>query len=156
MRLILSGLIALAALYCFGGVLQAASLFTGHRALLNFNHWAGLGVLALSASIFIALAPWRWIRSVPTSVLAVYGGTSLLISIAIAVPVVLELGAASQCVAIGGSYNHVESLCDHQETHRALSMWQHGGFRISSASVLAGVGVAALACIPFRRRGGAS
>ena len=46
-RLLLAGLIVspLAALYCLGGIVQAASLFVGERAQRNFELWGALFVL---------------------------------------------------------------------------------------------------------------
>jgi hypothetical protein len=35
----------LGSLYCFMGLLQAASLFTGERALVNFNLWSSLSLI---------------------------------------------------------------------------------------------------------------
>ena len=42
------------ALYCFGGVIQAASLFVGERAQRNFELWGGLTVFFLVT--FVACA----------------------------------------------------------------------------------------------------
>ena len=54
---------AIAALYCIGGIIQAASLFTDERAQRNYELWGSL--FLLFAAIFIgfgvtlALRIWR-------------------------------------------------------------------------------------------------
>ena len=40
-----------AALYCFGGILQAGSLFTGDRAQRNFEFWGFFFLLFMTAFI---------------------------------------------------------------------------------------------------------
>jgi len=48
-----------ASLYCLGGVIQAASLFTGERAQRNYNFWGGLFLACCLLFIVCAVALWR-------------------------------------------------------------------------------------------------
>ena len=48
-----------AALYCLGGVIQAASLFTGERAQRNYNFWGGLFLACCVLFLVSAVFLWR-------------------------------------------------------------------------------------------------
>ena len=55
----LSVLMALAAIYSALGILQAASLFTGERALRNFNFWGTLMCVAFACSVLFGFLAFR-------------------------------------------------------------------------------------------------
>ncbi len=63
-RLLIAGVITspVAALYCLGGVIQAASLFTGVKAQRNYELWGSLFLLfvVIFVGCGVALAIRKW------------------------------------------------------------------------------------------------
>jgi hypothetical protein len=57
--LALAALMVLAAIYSAFGLLQAASLFTGERALRNSNFWSMLMLVALACSVLFGFLAFR-------------------------------------------------------------------------------------------------
>lgn len=59
---------AIAALYCLGGIIQAASLFTGERAQRNYELWGSLFLLFaatfIGCGVTLALRIWKqWLHA---------------------------------------------------------------------------------------------
>jgi hypothetical protein len=131
-----SALFAVAALYALAGVLQAASLFTGERALRNGNLWGSLFLVGLSASALLVAMAVR----VQLGPLArkVAGALSLVLAVWAAWPVASHVLAADRCLDQGGSFNYVLGVCDESANHPALSLVVTHGFLLT-LSALAGV-----------------
>jgi hypothetical protein len=55
----LAVLMILAAVYSALGIVQAASLFTGERAMRNFNFWGQLMCAAFACSVFFGFLAFR-------------------------------------------------------------------------------------------------
>lgn len=138
-RIAVGILLGLLGLYALMGVLQAAMLFTGARALSNFNFWASVSFVAYVASLAALLRPWRLLRSIPYPALVASAIVLLSASLAIAYPVVSEFVAADACLDSGGSYNYVRSLCDFSRNHPVVGMVWRSGLRLTfSLACLAG------------------
>jgi hypothetical protein len=124
-------LLGLLGLYALMGVLQAAMLFTGARALSNFNFWASVSFLAYIASLATLLRPWRLLRRVPYPALVASAVVLLSAGLAIAYPVASEFVAADACLDSGGSYNYVRSICDFSRNHPFVGMEWRSGLRLT-------------------------
>ncbi|WP_349280901.1 hypothetical protein [Polaromonas hydrogenivorans] len=127
----------LSSVYCFMGVLQAASLFTGERALFNGNLWASLSLLfgVCAIHLFSAARPstCRGSQRV-TKFLALFWAA---ISLAAAWQVVAHLLAVDRCLDQGASFDYVRGECDLANPHNVISLGKTHGFLLVAALLAA-------------------
>ena len=130
--------LVVASLYTFGGMIQAASLFVGVKALRNGNLWGSLSLVSL------VLAITCFLRARQTPLLntklarplrAVCGFAALLIAAWLIWPLVSDVLAADRCLDSGGSFDYVRSVCDMGDTHPYVSLLDRQGFRVVGAIV---------------------
>ena len=147
LRIVFGILLGLIGLYALLGILQAASLFTGARALSNFNFWASVSFLAYFASVSVLTRPWRFVPRISSGYLTAIAFVLALAGLALGLPVVSEFLAADACLDAGGSFNYVMSRCDHSTNHPYVGLGWRNGFRIllSLTCISAGVTIALLA-----------
>lgn len=134
----------LACIYAFMGVLQAASLFTGGRALYNGNLWGSLSLIFAFCAAHLFAANGRGMsQSRP--------GTAKFIAILWAFiaawatwQVLAHILAVDRCLDNGASFDYVLGQCDIKYSHEAFSIWKTHGFLIVVAVVTALHSVAAL------------
>jgi hypothetical protein len=130
--------------YGLGGVLQAASLFEGARALRNANLW---GSIALVAFLGALICFWFAKRRIGVSSRArlVVGGIAVVSAVALLWPHAAEFAAVDACLDGGGSFDYTRSVCDREQNHSYVAVFERQGFRIagSLALVIFGVLVAA-------------
>lgn len=140
-------LLVLVSLYTFGGVIQAASLFVGVKALRNGNLWGSLSLVSLVLAVFC------FVRARQTPLLSsrlarplrvVWGYAALLIAVWLLWPLASEILAADRCLDSGGSFDYVRSLCDMGATHPYVPLLDRQGFRIVGAIVFGTVAFFAL------------
>lgn len=134
----------LASIYAFMGVLQAASLFTGGRALYNGNLWGSLSLVFAFCAAHMFAANGRGMSQFRS-------GTAKFIAIlwaSIAAwatwPVLVHILAVDRCLDDGGSFDYVLGQCDLNHSQEVFSIWKTHGFLIVVAFVTALHSVAAL------------
>jgi hypothetical protein len=134
----------LASIYAFMGVLQAASLFTGGRALYNGNLWGSLSLLFVFCAAHLFAANGRGMSQLRS-------GTAKLIAIlwaAIAAwatwQVLAHILAVDRCLDDGASFDYVLGQCDMKYSHEVISLWKTHGFLMVVAIVTALHSVVAL------------
>lgn len=140
-------LLILVSLYTFGGVIQAASLFIGVKALRNGNLWGSLSLVSLALAVMCffrasrsaILAP-HLIRPLKTA----WGCIALFIAGWLLWPLFSDIFAADRCLDGGGSFDYVRSVCDMEETHSYVPLLDRQGFRVVGALVF---GISALAAL---------
>lgn len=130
--------LVLASLYSFGGVIQAASLFVGVKALRNGNLWGSLSLItiALAVSCFLRARQSpvanprlaRWLR-------AFWAYAALFVTAWLLWPLVSDIVAADRCLDSGGSFDYVRSVCDMTGNHPYVSLLDRQGFRMVGAVV---------------------
>jgi hypothetical protein len=128
----------LASAYCFMGILQAASLFTGERALFNGNLWASLSLLfGFGAAHLISAARLTSDRYSPciARILTLFWA---VISLVAAWQVVSHLLAIDRCLDQGGSFDYVRGECDLESSHNTISLFKTHGFLLVT-TVLAAI-----------------
>jgi hypothetical protein len=131
-------LLGLVGFYGLMGILHAASLLTGTRALSNFNFWASVSFLAYGGSVALLSRPWRLIRHLSHLQLVSAAIGLLLGCIWFVLPVAREFVAIDSCLDSGGSFNYVRSVCDHSSSHPYMGLGLRSGFRVTlSLSCLA-------------------
>ena len=101
----------LLALYSAGGALQAAMLFTGERALRNWNFWASL------ALVFAAVA----------GLLAIFSAYGI---------VKAEI-AIDRCLDAGGAFEFITSHCDLSSNHPYIPFLACSGLAATGVVVFA-------------------
>lgn len=139
-------------LYGLGGVLQAASLFTGPRAFSNANLWGSVWLVALVVSVLCfdqACVEVPKFLSPPAWLSAIFGVSLFAAACWFVFPVVADLVAIDRCLDSGGSFDHVKSVCDSTATHPDMSTFNRQGFRLVSFVVLSLWG--ARCVLPFLR-----
>lgn len=127
----------LASVYCFMGVLQAASLFTGERALFNGNLWASLSLLfGFGAAHLFSVARPTANRVSPrvARFLTVFWAA---ISLAAAWQVVSHLLAVDRCLDQGASFDYVRGECDLERSRSVISLGKTHGFLLVAAVLAA-------------------
>jgi hypothetical protein len=134
----------LASIYALLGVLQAASLFTGGRALYNGNLWGSLSLIFAFFAAHMFAANGR-------SMSRFHPGAAKFIAFLWAViaawatwQVLTHILSVDHCVDNGGSFDYVLGQCDSKYSHEAFSIWKTHGFLIVVAIVTATYSVAAL------------
>jgi hypothetical protein len=118
----------LASVYFFIGVLQAASLYTGERALFNANLWASL-------SLLFGIGATHLFRSARPSATRVSPGVARFLTVfwaaiflAAAWQVVSHLLAVDRCVDQGASFDYLRGECDLGSSHSVISLGKTHGF----------------------------
>lgn len=111
------------------GILQAGSLFTGQRALTNFNVWASISFIAYAASITILVRPWQFIPKISSKALALAAILLGIEGLILAYPIFHEFLEIDTCLDLGGSFNYVTSTCDHLASHSPIRLMWRKGFR---------------------------
>lgn len=134
--------LGLAGFYFMLGVLQAASLFRGARALSNANIWASAALVLYTLSLVLLARPGRllaklpayarWLVAVVLVATSTYSGWQLL----------QALGEVDACLDQGGSYNYPEFGCDYSRSHPAMPLFSWAGLRITWTVVLLLAGIA--------------
>jgi hypothetical protein len=126
--------------YGLGGVLQAASLFVGARALRNANLWGSVALIAFLGSL---VCFWFAKRHIGTSsrVRLVVVAIALISAVALVWPLAAEFAAVDACLDSGGSYNYLGSVCDLEQDHPYIPVFDRQGFRISGSLGLVVFGV---------------
>jgi hypothetical protein len=156
LRLFFAAACILVALYAFGGILQAASLFTGAKALKNFSLWASLSYLSFTAALLLLAWPWRRHLLPRPAVQLGFGVVSLCAGFLLLWPLLPQALAIDSCLDAGGSFNYLQSTCDQAQSWPRLSLLERSGLRIAVASSLALLGAVGVARALHRRSGGAS
>jgi hypothetical protein len=132
-------LLLLMGVYSLLGFFQGAMLYTGERALKNANLWGSLFLIAMVFSVvcFLNASPRRVILLTRFSVFSwVLACATFAVSIWFVIPVFNDLWAIDRCLDAGGSFNHVQSLCDFSQSHQPMSVASRQGFRIVAAIAL--------------------
>lgn len=132
-------LFVLIALYGLLGFFQGIMLFTGERALRNANLWGSVFLVASTASVSFFLGSQARRRSSPYSQILrrVFSGVTFAAALWFLFPVFRDLVAIDSCLDRGGSFNHVRSICDFNQSHVTLSVFERQGFRVVAALVFA-------------------
>jgi hypothetical protein len=130
--------LVLASLYTFGGVIQAASLFIGVKALRNGNLWGSLSLISLALAVTCFLRARqspvaisrlaRWLR-------ALCGCAAMFVAAWLLWPLLSDIFAADRCLDSGGSFDYVRSVCDMTENHPYVPLLDRQGFRVVGAVV---------------------
>ncbi|ROZ63875.1 hypothetical protein EEB15_29265 [Ramlibacter sp. WS9] len=140
LHIALGCLFVLVSLYGLMGFFQGIMLFTGERALKNANLWGSVFLLASAAAVRLFL-PTRasGSPSSPRLVMArrVVGALVVALGLWILLPVLRDMVAIDSCLDKGGSFDHVRSTCDFEQSHVSLSLFERQGFRLVAALALA-------------------
>lgn len=142
LRIAAGVLFGLVGFYALMGVFQAAMLFTGARALSNFNFWASVSFLAYTVSVAMLSRPWRLLHRISVSVLIAGAIGFLAAGFLLVHPVVAEFAAVDACLDAGGSYDYVRSTCDYSQNHPLIRIGWRSGFRITLCLACAAVAAA--------------
>jgi hypothetical protein len=128
--------------YAFLGVLQAAMLFQGLRALRNANLWGSLSLAAFMAAILMLARALQFSLPRGSALLGV-----LLLSVAAyaLAPILGELRVVDACLDGGGSFDYLASKCSSVVTHPHIPFLQRRGFQLVAGALFASGGVCALA-----------
>ena len=126
-------------LYGFAGVLQAAMLFVGVKALRNANLWGSIAIVGLAAAVacmWLALQSRRRASRISHSYVYMLGAVVALgLALVMLWPVIRDFVAIDRCLDGGGSFDYVESVCDMSANHPHLSLPEYQGFRVVAAVV---------------------
>jgi hypothetical protein len=138
---------AAAALYGSLGVLQAASMYQGSRALWNLNLWSALVFVAVLAA---CLTAWpRLVLSTPNS--GVPTSTYFWLSVAALSlwPLIGHMLAVNACLDAGGSYDFVQGFCSTNESPPYIPTYRtHGLFMVIAGTC---TGLAVLSYVTSKR-----
>ncbi|TDY02620.1 hypothetical protein EDC23_0995 [Thiohalophilus thiocyanatoxydans] len=137
----------LASIYGLMGVLQAASLFVGVRALLNANLWGSVFLVSLVVSVACFVAAFRTQESTPSRLSSATGLVLFAFSIWFVIPVIYDLLAIDSCLDRGGSFDYVNSVCDFSTNHPNISIFSRHGFRLTTFVIFSLVGLKLL--VPY-------
>ncbi len=139
--IVLGILLLLPSLYGLLGVLQAASLFIGLRALSNANIWGSvfLTFSALSGACFFAA--FRTSQKAPSLASATIGLLLIAFALWFGFPIIHDLLALDSCIDRGGSFDHLLSVCDFTQSHPAISTLQRQGFRLTAFLIFSPIGL---------------
>ena len=127
----------LASVYCFGGVVQAASLFTGERALANGNLWASLSLLFGFATAHLFCSARQTATRFRPSVNRFLTAFWAAIFLAAAWPVLSHLLAVDRCLDQGASFDYLRGECDLASSQSAISLAKTHGFLLVTAALAA-------------------
>jgi hypothetical protein len=139
-----SAFCVLASVYCFMGVLQAASIFTGERALFNGNLWASLSLLFGFGAVHLFGSARSTANRVSPRVARFLTVFWAAIFLAAAWQIVSHLLAVDRCLDQGGSFDYVRGGCDLVSSHGVISISKTHGFLLLTAALSALHGAMAL------------
>lgn len=131
LRIAAGVLLGLVGFYGLMSIFQAASLFTGARALSNFNFWASVSFLAYGVSVAVMSRPWRLVHRLSNYWLLAAAVSLLFGCLWLALPMADEFVAINSCLDSGGSFDYVRSVCDHSRSHPYMGLGWRSGFRIT-------------------------
>lgn len=134
----------LACIYALMGVLQAASLFTGGRALYNGNLWGSLSLIFAFCAAHLFAANGRGMSQFRPGTVQFIAILWAAVAAWATWQVLAHSLAADRCLDDGGSFDYVLGQCDLKYSHEAFSIWKTHGFLIVVAVVTALHSVAAL------------
>jgi len=126
--------------YGLGGVLQAASLFVGARSLRNANLWGSVSLVAFLGSLVCFWFAKRRI-GVSSRTRFVVGGIAVVSAVALLWPLATEFMAVDACLDGSGSFDYTRSVCDHEQNHSYVPVFERQGFRIAGSLALVIFGV---------------
>lgn len=119
------------------GVVMAASLFTGGRALYNGNWWGSLSLVFAFVAVHLFAANGRGMSRF-------HRRTKIFIAVFWAViaawamwQVLAHILAVDRCLDHGASFDYVLGQCDSKYAHAVFSPWKTHGFLIVAAVVTA-------------------
>jgi hypothetical protein len=144
---VLGVMFLLASIYGLIGVVQAASLFVGVRALFNGNLWGSVFLVSLIASVACFVVAFRTQRTIPSRLSLATGLVLVVFAIWFVIPVIHDLLAIDSCLDRGGSFDHVRSECDFSTNHPNVSTLSRQGFRLTTFVVCSLVGLKLL--VPY-------
>ena len=146
-------LMLLTSLYALGGVLQAASLFVGDRALRNGNFWGSIALVAFIIAIACFWMAGGHNRMPSRPFRVVTGGLLLALAWILIWPLLAQFSAVDRCLDAGGSYDYINSVCDFAENHEYLAVFDRQGFRIVGFLVFSVLGILSFAIDRIERKG---
>ena len=127
-------------LYSLAGVLQAAMLFTGAKALRNANLWGSIAIVSLvGATTCLWLAGKSGARTSGKShsrLRGAVGVVAVVLASCLFWPVIRDFFVIDRCLDSGGSFDYVLSVCDMATNHPHLSLPEYQGFRVVASLVL--------------------
>jgi hypothetical protein len=145
---ILGIVLLLASVYALLGVMQAAMLFTGARALLNANVWGSVWLLAVAGAASAFALAWRRYRGPLPSrrpwILRIVGIGCLLAATWLSWCLISEAVAIDACHDHGGSFDYIHDSCDYSTPHPSLSFFGRSGFLAATIGLLVAVGFMSL------------
>ncbi len=122
------------------GFFQGIMLFAGERALKNANLWGSVFLLAAVTAVRLFLAARApGSPSSPRLLVArrALRGVAFAFALWILFPVFRDVVAIDSCLDNGGSFDHVRSACDFEQSHVTLSLFERQGFLLVAALVFA-------------------
>ncbi|MBH0184858.1 MAG: hypothetical protein HP477_05400 [Nitrospira sp.] len=133
--IILGCLLLIVSAYGFGGVIQAASLFVGERALRDANLWGSVSLVAFLGALVCFLAAARRLtdRSLPRLLV---GGLAVVSTVVLVWALVAEFLAVDTCLDAGGSFDYMRSACDLEQNHPYIPVMERQGFRVAGSFAL--------------------
>jgi hypothetical protein len=124
------------------GVLQAASLYQGSRALWNANLWSTLVFIALVAAGLIA---WPGIvLSEPRATLPRSTYFWLAVAAFATWPLIKQFVAIDACLDAGGSYDSIQGQCSMNTSHPYVPTYRTHGLFMGIAAISS-----ILACLSY-------
>jgi hypothetical protein len=133
--LVAAGLCVFASLYCFMAVLQAASLFTDRRALINVNLWSSLSLIFGFCAVCLFKAVYPVVKNASPIVSAAWTLLWSAIFLAAAWELVIHFFEVDRCLDRGGSFDYVNAKCDLRVSHSKLSIYETHGFLLVVAAL---------------------
>jgi hypothetical protein len=134
----------LACIYAFMGVLQAASLFTGGRALYNGNLWGSLTLVFAFCAAHMFAVNGRGMSQFRPGTVKIIAILWASIAAWATWQVLAHTLAVDRCLDDGASFDYVLGQCDINCSQEVFSIWKTHGFLIVVAVVTALHAVAAL------------
>jgi hypothetical protein len=134
----------LASIYAFMGVVQAASLFTGGRALYNGNLWGALSLVFTFCDAHMFAANGRGMSQFRPNTAKFIAILWAAIAAWATWQVLAHILAVDRCLDDGASFDYVLGQCDSKYSHEVFSIWKTHGFLIVVAFVTVLHSIAAL------------
>jgi hypothetical protein len=125
----------LASLYCFMGVLQTASLFTGERALVNSNLWSSLSLAFGVSAVHLIRATSPAVKTAHPLVSIAWALLWVSIFSLATWQIAVHLLDVDRCQDGGGSFDYVAGKCDLVRKHSTLAIWKTHGFLLVVATL---------------------
>ena len=134
----------LACIYAFMGVLQAASLLTGGRALYNGNLLGSFSLVFAFCAAHLFAANVRGMSQFRPGIAKFIVILWAAIAAWATWQVLEHILAVDRCLDDGASYDYVLGQCDIKYSHEVISIWKTHGFLMVVAINTALHSVAAL------------